>query len=163
MSDPLADFRVLLANDPALNEFSRTYLPALQKEVQDKYGVSVSAQDLVALPSVRINVLNQNGSSMDVRGDVESIPAVQKGIAERELLRSIGDPRATGHDQMAAKLADMRPDERIAYARANNIADVSAKNVPEISDEERATLLAQLEVVQSPSERLKIARKLGLS
>ncbi|MEC7762541.1 MAG: hypothetical protein VX874_11595 [Pseudomonadota bacterium] len=156
------DLRQILATDSTLKAFWKSYLPQLQRQISDKYGFSITADELLSLSAVRINVLAQDANAMDVLQHADSSPRLKKHLAERELLGALANPNAPLNNEINQKIYGMSPEQKMQFAREHGLHKEQVATT-DLTASERAQLEHELSVTTDAGRKIALARKLGLS
>ena len=95
------------------------------------------------------------------------LPAFKKAEAERLAFQAIMDTQNERHDEESARLAAMKPDERITHARAMGATSTIMKGSQtkrDLTPEETAAAVVQVEKSGlRGAARMGLARRLGLA
>ncbi len=158
-------FRAILQSDSKLlakwNEVSAALIASAQTK-----GITITPENLMSLTSVRLSVLSNDPSFIEdgkfedeAKTHIESWAKIEK---ERELIQAIGDRENAKHEAAQAHLDSLSPEERIRYARSNNLGQKAAPAV-----ERPATPEAEAAAIQECNRftggaRIAAARRLGL-
>lgn len=160
-------FRQQVAESPVLKERFDQIASYIIDAVAESHGVQITADDVVRMPVARLSTYaNSDDYLKGYEAECVLAPSVARA-KERERLSAVleadGDsPEARG---IAARLASMSGPQRLAWARANNVAEPAKKQADARSEgqtvEERAALVRQAENMHGGA-RIAFARKHGL-
>ena len=158
------DFRAQVASSAVLKQRFDTIAAHIIDAARQEHGVEITADDVVNMPVARLSTYAASDDYVSGwRDEAVLAPAVAKA-KERERLQAAleanGDtPEAR---RIAARLAEIKPDERIAWARQQGLTGVKAERPVEHSPEEKAALIKQAESLPA-GMRIAFCRKHGLT
>lgn len=162
------DFRAQVAGSAVLKERFGKIADYIIGAVAEKHGVQITADDVVNMPVARLSTYSASDDYVTGWQDEAVLaPSVAKA-KERERLQEAlaanGDsPEARG---IAARLASMSGPERLAWARANNVAEPAKKQAQargEGQSIEAKAALVERAAMLNGGAKIAFARKHGLS
>lgn len=162
-------FRQQVAESPVLKERFDKIASYIIDAVAESHGVKITADDVVNMPVARLSTYS--ASSDYVLGWKEEAvlaPSVARA-KERERLSAVleADGDSPAARDIANRLASMSGPQRLAWARANNVATPAKKQAQargERTPEETAVLIKEADAQHlSGSRRIAFARKHGLT
>ncbi|TMV06971.1 hypothetical protein FGK63_12705 [Ruegeria sediminis] len=157
MSDPTENFRKIVAADDLTRARWEAVSDKVIADANKLLGVSLTREDVVALPSARLAVLTDEPLSESYLSEVKQLEAVQGQMRQKELRAAL----ERGEDEAHAELNRLPRYQRMARARDLGMTGAEPVAVPSSAADE-ATLLRRL-LTLSPAERLAKARAWGLA
>ena len=158
------DFRAQVASSAVLKQRFETVAAYIIDAVRQEHKVEITADDVVQMPVARLSTYAASDDYVTGwRDEAVLAPAVRQAKERERLtaaLEANGDtPEAR---QIANRLAEMSPDARIAWARANNVAEPAKKQAEaKRTPEEKAALIKEAQALPA-GMRMAHARKHNL-
>lgn len=166
MNNNADNFRALLQTDAALrstfDEIATAYI-----EEAIAAGITIGPDDLCEITAIRLHAMTGEPADDWMAEAHAKLPAFQKAEAERMAFEAILDAQHERHDEEAARLAAMKPDERITHARALGATSKirsGSQTKRDLTPEETAAAVVQVEKSGlRGAARMGLARRLGLA
>lgn len=160
------EFKAQVAASAVLKNRFETIYNFIADDVETDTGVRPTPEDVIPMACVRTAVFADSDDWTAWRDESALIPAIAKAKERQRLqdaLQADGDsPEARG---ITDRLASMGGAERLAWARANNVATPAKKQADARGEgqtvKERAALVRQAESMHGGA-RIGFARKHGL-
>lgn len=156
MTDTTENFRNIVAADDRLKARWDAVSDKVVADTQKLLGVTLSREDVTALPSARLATLTDDPLPDAYLDEVKQLEAVQKHMRENELREAL----ERGEEEAHLELNRLPRYQRMARARALGLTDTPTPAPSSVADE--ATLLRRL-LTLNPAERLAKARAWGLA
>jgi len=155
--DAGANFRAIVASDDKLKARWEAVSDKIIADATKLLGVTLSREDVVALPAARLAVLTDDPLSESYLSEVKNLESIQEQMRQKELREAL----ERGEDEAIEELNRLPRFQRMA--RARDLGMTGAEPVtPPSSVADEATLLRRL-LTLSPAERLAKARAWGLA
>ncbi|MCG7518448.1 hypothetical protein [Ruegeria sp. Ofav3-42] len=157
MSDQYENFRNLVASG---GDLTRARWEAVSDKIigdaERHFGVQLSREDIVAMPSARIATLTDEPLSPLYMDEIQQLEGVKEQVRQKELREALEQ----GDEDSHAELSRLTPEKRLTRARELGMIDKRQQSAPtSVADE--ATLLRRL-MTLNPAERIAKARAWGL-
>lgn len=160
------EFKAQVAASAVLKNRFDTIYNFIADDVETDTGVRPTPEDIIPMSCVRTAVFADSSDWTAWRDESALIPAIAKAKERQRLqdaLQADGDsPEARG---IAARLASMSGPEKLAWARANNVATPAKKQAEargeNRTDSEHRELVRQAELL-SGGAKIAFARKHNL-
>jgi hypothetical protein len=150
------NFRAVVASDEKLKARWEAVSDKVMTDAAKLLGVTLTCDDVVALPSARLAVLTDDALSADYLNEVRNLGVVQKQLHQHELREALERGEETAH----AELSRLPRHQRMSRARELGMTGVNRSPDPSsVADE--ATLLRRL-LSLPRAERIAKARAWGL-
>jgi uncharacterized damage-inducible protein DinB len=162
MSGTVESFRAVIFESPQLLERWNQVSTKLIADAKSK-GVTITAENLMSISGIRIHVLTGDDSFLaDWESQAkQSLPEWQKIERERELISAIANRESDKHQSSVAHLESMPPEERMKYARSNQLSAPAVKEKIEHTPERRVELIEQASKMRGGA-KIAFAREHGL-
>ncbi|MFD2741320.1 hypothetical protein ACFSUD_17225 [Sulfitobacter aestuarii] len=124
-------------------------------EARAVLGVTLTAEEIMALPSARLAVLTDDSLSASWMEEAQALGPVREAARNAAVAEKI----AAGDEEEHAALARLSPAQRISRSRELGMTGAETKDSSSVTDE--ATMLRRV-LALSPAQRIAKARQWGL-
>lgn len=159
----MSQFNDLVAASDTLKARFATIADVVIREISAKHGVEVTRADVAALPCVQLATFANSNDHMDWQKEAGALEAVKSAQDRKRLADALGAAADDPANILAVDMVNkMTPEQKIRFARANDLVTPKDGGAPEQTEiESKAALLKQAEMMRGGA-KIAFARKHSL-